>query len=257
MPYLSKGKRGFPSRLNLLNVFLLIIKRLKTGCQWRELSIKEYFFKEKVSWQSIYYYFNKWSKDGSFKKIWIHLLIKNKRLLDMSSVQLDGSHTRSRTGGESVGYQGRKHCRTSNIIFLCDNQGQMISMGKPMSGEHHDLYSIEDTLEDILVLLEQSTIDHKGLFLNADAGFDSKKCRNFLEKKEIIANIKSNPRNRNVETEDYFDEKLYRRRFKIEKANAWLDSFKALLVRFETLNITWINLHYLAFAILFLRKIKV
>ncbi|SHM73093.1 hypothetical protein SAMN05444267_10841, partial [Chryseobacterium polytrichastri] len=31
----------------------------------RELSLKEYFFNEKVSWQSIYYYFNKWSKDGS------------------------------------------------------------------------------------------------------------------------------------------------------------------------------------------------
>ncbi|SHM68953.1 hypothetical protein SAMN05444267_10731, partial [Chryseobacterium polytrichastri] len=61
----------------------------------------------------------------------------------------------------------------------------------------------------------------------------------------------------NVETEYYFDEKLYKRRFKIEKANAWLDSFKALLVRFETLNITWINLHYLALSILFLRKIKV
>lgn len=126
-----------------------------------------------------------------------------------------------------------------------------------MSGEHHDLYTIEDTLEEILAILEQSTIDHKGLFLNADAGFDSKKCRDFLEKKGITANIKSNPRNGNNETENYFDEKLYKRRFKIEKANAWLDSFKALLVRFETSNITWINLHYLAFSILFLRKIKV
>ncbi|SHM64488.1 transposase, partial [Chryseobacterium polytrichastri] len=65
IPYLSRGKRGFPSRLNVLSIFLLIIKRLKTGCQWRELSLKEYFFNEKVSWQSIYYYFNKWSKDGS------------------------------------------------------------------------------------------------------------------------------------------------------------------------------------------------
>ena len=257
MPHLSKGKRGFPSRLNLLKVFLLIIKRLKTGCQWPELSLKEYFFNEKVSWQLIYYYFNKWSKDGSFKRVWINLLIKNKKFLDMSSVQLDGSHTRSRTGGESVGYQGRKHSKTSNIIFLCDNQGQMISMGKPMSGEHHDLYNIDKTLKEILTLLEESKIDHKGLFLNADAGFDSKKCRDFLDKQEIVANIKSNLRNGNKEADHYFDEKLYKRRFKIEKANAWLDSFKALLVRFETLNITWMSLHYLAFSILFLRKLKV
>ena len=172
-------------------------------------------------------------------------------------MQLDGSHTRSRTGGESVGYQGRKSSRTSNCIFLCDNNGQMLSLGEPISGEHHDIYNIEETLEDILGLLNESDIECKGLFLNADSGFDSKKLRDILEKKEIIGNIKVNPRNGDTKYERYFDPELYKRRFKIEKANAWLDSFKALLVRFETLNITWTNLHYLAFSILFLRKIKV
>jgi hypothetical protein len=65
-----------------------------------------------------------------------------------------------------------------------------------------------------------------------------------------------NPRNGNTEHEKYFDSELYKRRFKIEKANVCLDSFKALLVRFETLNITWISMHYQAFSILFLRNIK-
>ncbi|WP_317127496.1 transposase, partial [Chryseobacterium piscium] len=246
LPHLSKGKRGFSTRFDLGKIFKLIIKRLKTGCQWRELSLKEYFSKETISWQLVYYYFNKWCKDGSFKRIWISLLQNNKRKLDLSSVQLDGSHTRSKTGGESVGYQGRKSSKTSNCIFLCDNQGQMLSMGKPISGEHHDLYNIEDTLEEIFGLLDAADIECKGLFLNADSGFDSKKLRDMLYKKEIIGNIKGNPRNRDTKNEKYFDNELYKRRFKIEKANAWLDSFKALLVRFETLNITWTNLHYLA-----------
>lgn len=135
--------------------------------------------------------------------------------------------------------------------------GQMLSLGEPMSGEHHDLYSIEKTLEDVISLLNDAGIEHKGLFLNADSGFDSKKFRDILEQKEIIANIKDNPRNGDSKNEKYFDPELYKRRFKIEKANAWLDGFKALLVRFETLNITWMNLHYIPFSILFLRKIKV
>lgn len=257
LPHLSQGKRGFSTRFDLGKIFRLIIKRLKTGCQWRELSLKEYFPKETISWQLVYYYFSKWSKDGSFKRIWISLLQNNKRELDLSCVQLDGSHTRSKTGGESVGYQGRKSSNTSNCIFLCDNQGQMLSLGEPVSGEHHDLYNIEETLEKILSLLNDAEIEHKGLFLNADAGFDSKKLRHILEQKEMIANIKDNPRNGETKDEKYFDQELYKRRFKIEKANAWLDSFKALLVRYETLNITWINLHYLAFSILFLRKLKV
>ena len=66
LPHLSVGKIGFKSRLCLVKVLQLIFKRMKTGCQWRELSIKEYFGSETVSWQIIYYYFHKWSIDGSF-----------------------------------------------------------------------------------------------------------------------------------------------------------------------------------------------
>lgn len=79
-------------RFDLGKIFKLIIKRLKKGCQWRELSIKEYFSTETIIWQLIYYYFNKLSKDGSFKRIWISLLQNNKRKLDLSCIQLDRSH---------------------------------------------------------------------------------------------------------------------------------------------------------------------
>ncbi|MCQ4142455.1 hypothetical protein [Chryseobacterium sp. EO14] len=52
----------------------------------------------------------------------------------MSCVQLDGNQIRNRMGGESIGYQSRKSAKTRNMIFLCDNRGQMFSMGN-----HHDL----------------------------------------------------------------------------------------------------------------------
>ncbi|WP_313578205.1 IS5 family transposase [Chishuiella sp.] len=257
LPHLSRGKRGFKSKFDLIKIVQLILKRLKTGCQWRELSVKEYF-SDAISWQIVYYYFNKWSKDGSFYKVWTNLLSKNKKLLDMSSVQLDGSHTRARLGGEAVDYQGRKKCKTSNIIFLCDNQGQMLAMSSVKSGSHHDFFEIEDVFDEIIAQLEQSDIPHKGLFLNADAGFDSDDFRNLLDKNEIIANIKINTRNsKSINKEYYFDDKLYKRRFKIEKANAWIDSFKSLLIRFETSAINWKNLHYIAFIVLLSRKIKV
>lgn len=61
----------------------------------------------------------------------------------------------------------------------------------------------------------------------------------YSEMEKIIGNIKNNPRNRDAENEKHFDSELYKRRVKIEKANVWLDSFRALLVRFGTLNITW------------------
>ena len=43
--------------------------------------------------------------------------------------------------------------------------------------------------------------------------------------KEIIANIKPNRRN-GEQPDVYFDEELYKNRFKIEQANGWLDGYK-------------------------------
>ena len=40
--FLSVGKRGFKSNFDLATIFLLILKRLKTGVQWRELPMESY-----------------------------------------------------------------------------------------------------------------------------------------------------------------------------------------------------------------------
>ena len=45
IPFLSVGKREFKSNFDLASLFLLILKRLKTGVQWRELPIESYFEK--------------------------------------------------------------------------------------------------------------------------------------------------------------------------------------------------------------------
>ena len=59
IPFLSVGKRGFKSNFDLPTIFLLILKSLKTGVQWRKLPIESYFEKGEISWQNVYYYFNK------------------------------------------------------------------------------------------------------------------------------------------------------------------------------------------------------
>ena len=78
--------------------------------------------------------------------------------------------------------------------------------------------------------------------------------REFLESKEIIANIKSNPRN-GEQPDIYFDEELYKNRFKIEQANGWLDGYKRLIMRYEHLDVTWIGMLLLGFISKFLKKV--
>jgi hypothetical protein len=38
--------------------------RLKKGCQWRQWPVKHFFEQESLTWQGMYYYFNRWSKPG-------------------------------------------------------------------------------------------------------------------------------------------------------------------------------------------------
>ena len=72
---------------------------------------------------------------------------------------------------------------------------------------------------------------------------------------EIFDNIDHNKRNGNsCESNTVFDKLLYKTRFVIEKTKAWLDSFKAVLVHFETNNLDWKDFLLLAFSAILLRK---
>ena len=181
----------------------------------------------------------------------------HKSKLDLSSIQLDGSHTPAKRGAEAVAYQGRKKCKTTNALFLTDKQGLPLAMSVPVGGNHNDLFEIEKSFQKIIDDLKQSDLKLDGIFMNADAGFDCEALRKICEKEEIIANIDFNKRNaRNLDAIDnqpLLDDLLYLERFCIERTNAWIDAFRTLLVRFETKIFTWASFHYLAFALIITR----
>ena len=130
----------------------------------------------------------------------------------------------------------------------------MIAMGSPKVGNHNNLYEIEEVLKEILAFLEEAAIEYKILFFNADKKFDSKSLRTCLGSKEIITNIKPNPKN-GKQPDVYFDGELYKNRFKIEQANGWLDGYKGLIMRYEYLDVTWIGMLLLGFIFKFLKKV--
>jgi len=215
------------------------------------------FSEKKLSWQSVYYHYRKWSLNKDFKHCWINILKKYKSKLDLSSADFDGSHTPAIRGGEQVEYQGRKKRKTTNAHYLTDRQGIPLAMSEPTAGNHNDLYNIEIQFKEITSTLEEAEIPVKGLFMNADAGFDSKEFRDCCEKKEINANICFNKRNgESSDRDEYFDQELYDERYSIERTNAWLDSFRSLLNRFDITKISWIGFNYLAFMIIVIKKLN-
>lgn len=215
------------------------------------------FFRGKYSWQSVYYHYRKWCKDGSWERIWTNLLAKYKSNLDMSSIQLDGTHTPTKRGGQKVAYQGRKKCKTSNILIISDAQGIPLACSDPISGNHNDAYKLEEHIQLMFNKIKKSDIKIKGLFLNADSGFDTKEFKLFCHKNDVFDNIAKNKRRGKIDDDIYsvFDEELYKNRFVIERTNAWLDSFKAILVRFETNSTHWKCLNLIAFSLILLSKL--
>lgn len=257
MPHLNTNNLGRKPKVKLWKMVKAIIHRLKTGMQWRELPLREYFGFMIRSWQSVYYHYDKWSKDGSWQQLWTALLNIHRAKLDMSSVQLDGSHTRCRMGGEEVGYQTRKSAKTTNILFLVDAQGVPLCLSKPIAGNHHDLYQINEQFKFMYQILEQAHIDPHGMVMNADAGFDSRSFRDFCDDLDILANIDINKRNsKNTDYEYFVDPELYKERFSVERTNAWIDGFKSLYVRYETSARNWLSSHFLAFSLILLRKVN-
>lgn len=196
------------------------------------------------------HHYRKWCKADEWKSVWIHLLDKYRMELDLSSVDLDGSH-----GGGEVGYQGRKKRKTTNILYLTDRQEIPLAVSSPKSVEHHDVHDIENVIESILEDLGKSNIRADGLFLNADVGFDCDTLRNIFQKKKIIANICINKRREDADCV-FVDDELYAERYFIERTNAWMDSFRTILNRFDTTITSWRSWAYLAFAVLLLKKIS-
>lgn len=254
--YIPRASRGFPPTVPLHEIVNAILYKLKTGVHWHLLPVGVLFGEKALSWQSVYHHFRKWSVSGAWKECWIKFLKRHRAELDLSSVDLDGSHTPAKRGGENVEYQGRKKTKTTNSLYLTDRQGLPLAMSEPMAGNHNDLYDIEVQFEIVTATLEEAEIPVGGLFLNADAGFDSKDFRKECGKKYINANVCFNKRNGNPDRDEYFDKELYNERYAVERTNAWMDSYRSLLNRFDTADQSWKGFNYLAFIVIALKKFK-
>ncbi len=249
LPFIPKNKRGFPSQVNPVEIIQCILHKLKTGSQWHCLFIDIEGFKPSFSWQLVYYYYRKWSKENVFKNMFDTALMFQECKLDTENLNLDGTHSLAKKAGEGIGYQHRKKGRTSNILVLTDGNGIPMALGNISSGNHHDLFQLVPQFSAMINELKNKGIHVENSVLNADKGFDSKSFRRCCRRRKLMPNIKENIRNRKKKKRGRkreFCQKLYNRRFVNERCFAWIDSFKTLLVRFDTSICSWINWHYIA-----------
>ncbi len=99
LPHLSTAKRGYVSGIPLYKIFNYIIYKLRTGCQWEFLPMdtNEDGLPE-ASYQVPYYHFRKWSRDGSMQRIFDASIMTIRGELNLSELNLDGSHSAAKKG---------------------------------------------------------------------------------------------------------------------------------------------------------------
>lgn len=254
LPYLSTARRGYISKIPLYKIFNYILYRLHTGCQWQELPMEQ---SDEITWWAVYHHFRKWSKDGSLQQVWQHSVKTIQDKVDTSVLNLDGSHAAAKKGGEAVAYQGRKKAKTSNILPIIDKNGYILATTDIIAGNHHDAFNLKEELQDAFKAIKRLGVSIAGAFFNADSGFDTLDARKACFNHHVIPNIAQNKRNRKTAKRGrkrLFNPTIYKNRFASERTFAWIDKFRAVLVRFDMKKIYFMGEHFLAFTLINLRN---
>lgn len=178
--------------------------------------------------------------------------------LDFSEITLDGSHAIAKKGGESVAYQGRKRAKTTNILPLTDANGFMVATTPLVAGNHNDAFELKSNLQQAFKFMKRLGLVFQGAFFNADSSFDTKAARKVCFNHGVIPNIAENRRNRKGVKRGrkrLFNPDVYKRRFSSERSFAWIDKFRALLIRFDRKDVYFMGGHYIAFTMINLRHV--
>ena len=109
--------------------------------------------KSPYSWNSVYRDFRKWYKCEVFQNVLMDYLpqIKGKNLPE---TYLDGTYTKARCRGE----QGRKKAKTTNLLYLTDASGRVLSISLPIARNHNDLKDNYQALQTDVCSTQKSWI---------------------------------------------------------------------------------------------------
>lgn len=243
LPHLSKGKRGPHSKLPFFKIFNYILKLIHTGVQWYCLPIeKDFNGATEIHFTNVYRAFRRWVRDGSLLKVFGSsvMSLAQCNLLDTSILHGDGTTTAAKKGGDVIGYSGHKHLVGEKIVAIVDRHANIIAPFIRAPANENESILFPGALQGLKKIAKFVGINLSGSVMSLDSAYDSRVNRKMIFNNEMIPNIKENKRNRKktkrgpkrIYNEGVFQERFYT----VERAFAWEDKFKRLLMRFERIS---------------------
>ncbi len=227
-----------------IQIFIYILIILYTGMQWKSLPIQtNEQGKHEIHYTSIYRCFSRWAIDGSLQYVFENSVkeLHQNNLLDPSILQGDGSITVAKKGGDMISYSGHKHTKGEKIVAIVDRNANVIAPFVVAPANKHESPLFANAFQHLKRMAKNVGFSLKNVVMSLDSAYDSIKNRKQIFNADMVPNIKENPRNRKKEKpgpKRFFQESIFKERFQtVERAFAWEDKFKRLLIRFERISL--------------------
>lgn len=257
---MSPARLHFQPKIPLYKIFNYILKVDYTGIQWKELPIElGADGQPEIHYTNIFKKFQKWSEDGSLRKVFENsvLLLKLHDKLDTEILHGDGSTTAAKKGGDLVGYSGHKHFKGEKIIAIVDRNVNVIAPYVQAAGNKNEGPLFVEAMDVLKSIACKIGLDLKGIIMSLDGAYDSRKNRKLIFNAKMIPNIPENKRNRKKTKRGrkrIYKKEIYQERFQtVERLFAWEDSFKRLLIRFEHKSKNHLGMKLIAYTMINLR----
>jgi len=181
-------------------------------------------------------------------------MLRSNKLLALQTVSIDGSLIESFAFAEKTGYSGKHHQTGVKVSVIVEGSGIPLAM-VAATGNLVDITLANRTVD--CVRLPQAAL--QGSLLNGDKGYDCLDFRRYASDFGLLPNIPKREctKGDNDKTFLYYlyDKLQGRKRFVVERTNAWVKSFKRLRFRFDYKASSFEAFLYLAIIVICVRRL--
>ena len=224
-------------KYDLLQIWNAIFYLLKTGCPWRYLS------REYPPWKTVYYYFDKWKREGLIEELHDHLLEEQRKKQGKESSPsvgiIDSQSVKTSCCAMARGYDAGKRVKGVKRHIVVDSLGLLMAIVVHTA-------DIQDR-DGARLVLEKLRFKYPRLkIIYADGGYAGKLITYVAETFNwLLSIIKRNAEKKFV---------VLPKRWIVERTFAWLDNHRRLSKDYERLNSTSMAMVQLAMIRTMLKK---
>ena len=226
-----------------------ILKVLRSGCRWRDLDLPTYP-SGVTHWRRLQF----WKQKKHFRHLWELLLrlLRQEKVLVLSRLGIDGSLLQSFAFKQKTGYSGKHHKTGVKMSIIVEGSGIPVAL-VIAKGNIVDITLASATVDNIRIA--KGAI--QGSDFLGDKGYDSLAFRIHVS----ALGVPNIPKRRTTKVKEkhlwyyLYDTYKGKKRFVVERTNAWLKSFRRLRMRFDYKASSFEAFLYLAIIVICVRKL--